>query len=170
MFLVSSCSCHCPIHWSQVLNWEWRCSWGSANRRCSNHIWVINNFIAYWGASYIRDFRVFCLDCCHGNCLWFWCVIADYIGPDFIKITLFLPTWWMRQHRLSLNKAFEFEWVIWCRNLKLGYIASWFEPSGLNHPPCHNGDTWTCSQACCCDIYSKYSDLWPTVTPHHIEA
>ena len=24
---------------------EWRCSWSSANRQCSNQIWVINNFI-----------------------------------------------------------------------------------------------------------------------------
>ena len=24
-----------------------RCSWSSADRRCSNYIWVINNFIAY---------------------------------------------------------------------------------------------------------------------------
>ena len=38
MFLVSSCSGLCPIHWSQVLSWEWRCSWSSANRRCSNYI------------------------------------------------------------------------------------------------------------------------------------
>ena len=29
----------------------------SADRRCSNYIWVINNFIAYQGASYIRDLR-----------------------------------------------------------------------------------------------------------------
>ena len=43
---LSSCSCHCPIHWNQVLSQEWRCSWRSANRRCSNYIWVINNFIA----------------------------------------------------------------------------------------------------------------------------
>ena len=27
MFLVSSCSCLCPIYWSQVLNREWRWSW-----------------------------------------------------------------------------------------------------------------------------------------------
>ena len=47
MFLVSSCSCLCPIYWSQVLSWEWRCSWSSADRRCSYYIWVINNFIAY---------------------------------------------------------------------------------------------------------------------------
>ena len=58
-FNVSSCSCLCPIYWSQVLSREWRCSWNSANRRCSNHIWVINNFISYWGATYIRGLMVF---------------------------------------------------------------------------------------------------------------
>ena len=62
MFLVSSCSCLCPIHWSQMLSWEWRCSWSSADRRCTNYIWVINNFIAYWGAPYIRDFTVIICD------------------------------------------------------------------------------------------------------------
>ena len=41
-----------------MLSREWRCSWSSADRRCSNYIWVIANFIAYWGASYIRDFTV----------------------------------------------------------------------------------------------------------------
>ena len=56
MFLVSFCSGLCTIHWSQVLSREWRCSWSSADRRCSNYIWVINNFIAYWGAIYIRGF------------------------------------------------------------------------------------------------------------------
>ena len=60
MFLVSSCSCLRSIHWSHVLSWEWRCSWSSADRRCSNYIWVINNFIAYKGAIYIRGFTVVC--------------------------------------------------------------------------------------------------------------
>ena len=46
MFLVSSCSCSCPIHSNQVLSREWRCSWSSAERRCSNYNWVINNFVA----------------------------------------------------------------------------------------------------------------------------
>ena len=46
-FLVSSCSGLCLIHWSQVLSQEWRCSWRSADRWCSNYIWVINNVIAY---------------------------------------------------------------------------------------------------------------------------
>ena len=30
----------------------------SIDRRCSNYIWVINNFIAYLGATYIRGFTV----------------------------------------------------------------------------------------------------------------
>ena len=59
MFLVLSCSCLCTIHWSHVLSREWRCSWSSADRQCSIYIWVINNNIAYKGASYIRDFMVF---------------------------------------------------------------------------------------------------------------
>ena len=46
MFIVSSCSCLCAIHRSQVLSWEWRCGWSSADKRCSNYIWMINNFIA----------------------------------------------------------------------------------------------------------------------------
>ena len=58
MLLVSSCSCLYPIRWSQVLSWEWRCSWSSADRRCSNYIWVINNLIACKCASYIRDLTV----------------------------------------------------------------------------------------------------------------
>ena len=31
----------------KVLSGEWRCSWSSADRRCSNYIWVINKLIAY---------------------------------------------------------------------------------------------------------------------------
>ena len=58
MFLASACSCLCAMYWSQVLSGEWRCSWSSAERRCSNYIWVINNFIAYQGAPYIRDSTV----------------------------------------------------------------------------------------------------------------
>ena len=58
MFLVASCSCLCPIRWSQVLSWERRCCWSSADRRWSNYIWVINNYIAHKGATYIRGFTV----------------------------------------------------------------------------------------------------------------
>ena len=58
MILVSSCICLCPIYWSRVLSREWRWSWSSAGRRCSNYIWVINNLIAYKCAVYIRDLTV----------------------------------------------------------------------------------------------------------------
>ena len=47
MFLTLACRCLCAIYWSQVLRGEWKCSWSSADRRCSNYIWVINNLIAY---------------------------------------------------------------------------------------------------------------------------
>ena len=43
----SGCSCLCAIYWSRVLSGEWRCSWSSVDRRCSNYIWVTNNLIAY---------------------------------------------------------------------------------------------------------------------------
>ena len=58
MFLVFSCSRLRSIHWSRMLSWEWRCSWSSADRRCSNYIWVINNFITHWGATCIRGLTV----------------------------------------------------------------------------------------------------------------
>ena len=73
MIVVSSCSCPWPIHWSQVLSWEWRCSWSSADRRYSNYIWVIDNFIANLGATYIRGLPVASVVynwlrlCCVGN-------------------------------------------------------------------------------------------------------
>ena len=45
----------CPIYWIRVLSWECRCNWSSVDRWCSNYIWVINNWIAHIGATYIRD-------------------------------------------------------------------------------------------------------------------
>ena len=47
MFLVSSCSRLSPIHWRRALSWERKCCWSSADRRCSNYICVIDNFITY---------------------------------------------------------------------------------------------------------------------------
>ena len=35
MIPISSCSCLCPIRWSQVLSREWRCSWSNTDMRCS---------------------------------------------------------------------------------------------------------------------------------------
>ena len=47
------------IHWSQVLSREWRCRWSSTDRRCSNYIWVINNFSTYSCAPHIRGLTIF---------------------------------------------------------------------------------------------------------------
>ena len=67
--LVLSCGCLRPIHLSQMLSLEWRYSRSRAKRRCSNYIWVINNFIAYKGATYIRSLtvRVFLLQAIMAN-------------------------------------------------------------------------------------------------------
>ena len=43
---------------AKCLSRNWRCSWSSADRRCSNYIWVIDNFIANLGATYITDLTV----------------------------------------------------------------------------------------------------------------
>ena len=98
MFLVL-CSCLCPIHWSQVLSREWKCSWSSADRRCSNYIWVINNFIAYEGATYIR-----CLTVCipsHDHAMtcqfWTWMALAEvtttaWFGASFDTF-IYTLTW-----------------------------------------------------------------------------
>ena len=44
-----SCSCLGLMRWSQVLSREWHevLVLSSTDSRCSNYIWVINNFIAY---------------------------------------------------------------------------------------------------------------------------
>ena len=44
---IYKCGFLCRIPWRQMSSREWRCSWSSAGRRCSNYIWVIGNFIAY---------------------------------------------------------------------------------------------------------------------------
>ena len=69
MLLESACSCLCAAYWSQVLSGEWRCSWSSADRRCTNYIWLINNSIAYKGASYFRDLTVVTFHCMGNLCL-----------------------------------------------------------------------------------------------------
>ena len=55
--LVSYCSYLCPIRWSQLISREWRCSWSSADRRCSNYIWVTTIVIAYQDVCYVKRFH-----------------------------------------------------------------------------------------------------------------
>ena len=58
MIFISSCSCFCLIYWSKVLSKLWRCCWSSADRRCSNYIWMMNNYVAYSGVAYFRGLMV----------------------------------------------------------------------------------------------------------------
>ena len=52
--LVLSYSCLCQLYWSWVFSREWKCSWSSAGRLCSNYIWAIMNLNAYQDVSYVR--------------------------------------------------------------------------------------------------------------------
>ena len=64
---------------NQVLNREWRCSWSSADRRCSNYIWVISNCIAYLGVAYIRGLMALYLVSASVMLCTVRCVITDLI-------------------------------------------------------------------------------------------
>ena len=76
MFIVLSC----PIHWSQMLIWERRCRWNSANKRCSNYISVINNYIAYKGAPYICVLRYISLSMPKTY------LVVEYTGWQWISV------------------------------------------------------------------------------------
>ena len=76
-----------------MLSREWRCSWSSADRRCSNYIWVIDSFIAYYGASYIRDFTV----------VWAYKKSNDIslwldVNNDFFHHSWKVICWWLMNH------------------------------------------------------------------------
>ena len=91
MFLASSCSCLCPIHWNQVLSWEWRCNWSSSDRRCSKYILVIKNFISYWGATNIRGLTVLWYDVTTLEYMSFSKIFEDYISwSDVDSIVCFV--------------------------------------------------------------------------------
>ena len=62
---------------------EWRCSWGSNDRRCSNYIWVINNVIAYWGVTYIRGLTVHFMVALRS------CIDAKKIDEELITMMVF---------------------------------------------------------------------------------
>ena len=138
MLLVSSRSCLYPIRWSPMFSGEWRCSWSSADRRCSNYIWVINNFIAYYSASYIRDLTV---------CLYYFIAMMSSNGNIF-RVTgplcgEFTGHRWIPLTKASGAELCFFLWfaseLLWLSKQSSGW---WFEtpsPSlwrhrnGLNH-------------------------------------
>ena len=135
MLLVSSCSCLYPIRWSQVLSREWRCNWSSADRRCSTYIWVIENLIAYYGASYIRDLTVVYLS---------WAVLhapemlageetmPSHICHSIYKTQVFILEWFAKFQLFCRNKPNTFNWLF-----QITYIQNiqWKKGQFFQHLP-----------------------------------
>ena len=82
-----------------MLSREWRCSWSSADRRCYNCILVINNFIAHYGAIYIRVLTA-----------WFFHVgreqllITTAINEDSARLVRYLTMQWLLSIPMYLKK------------------------------------------------------------------
>ena len=66
-----------PIHWSQILSREWRCSWSNAARRCSNYISV-----ACKASSYIQGVTV----CKCGMCISVYNAVLSYIDVKRVSL------------------------------------------------------------------------------------
>ena len=119
-FFVSSCSCLCPIHWSQVLSQEWRCSRSSADRRCSNYIWVINNFFYLLCCVLYQRFDGIIkqvIKGLHGATYMFFCLDeGNSTDLAFGK---------------SARTSFFFFWTLWpCTQSFLGSLRFWGIPVG----------------------------------------
>ena len=130
MFSISFCSCLCTIHWSQMF-----CSWSSANRRCSNYIWVMNNSMAHSGVAYIRGLTV-SISFHH---------LTMYIPYYMYMISLYCIWLWL-YHGFVMNSSDLFSCIFQDYFSDLGailslpqYQSSKAEASGWNwHLPNHN--------------------------------
>ena len=118
MFFVSSYSGLCLIKCSHVLSLEWRCSWGSADRRCSNYIWVIGNFIAQ-GASYIRDLTVY------PTAIVNICVSRHFTCKAWIAIWGRIKNGMITNRSLSTKLRLHWSIAAWWRG-GTGIIIQWF--------------------------------------------
>ena len=128
MFFISPCSSLCTIHWSQVLSREWGCSWSSADRRCTNYIWVINNFIANQGASCIRGLRVLSLVCSWIPSSIFFKVASWHGGSHIAQVSRKQPylispwTKWPPFHRRRFHMHFHEENVLYFDWISLKFV------------------------------------------------
>ena len=115
MSLVSSCSCLCPIHWSQVLSQEWRCSWSSAVRQCTNYIWVFSKFITYQGVTYIRGLTVHCKTSADSRSVMHDDSDAIYRPVTSIHMSLYVVTFML----------------VYCHGLPKGAIKMWVDSDNM---------------------------------------
>ena len=95
-----------------MLSREWRCIWSNADRRSSNYIWVINNFIAYYGSYYIRCLRVIGM----ASSSWQHRLIRerydnrDYRGIQFKVIQPYIWNCQVRPHSILVIQCILKEW------------------------------------------------------------
>ena len=97
-----------------MLSREWRCSWSSPNRRCSNYIWVIKNLIAYLSASYVRDLTLFCTIAMRIKYN-----AVGYHRLENIQFWSFEVDEWFCNVDISLNDR-------WVRSRNCGCLVTWF--------------------------------------------
>ena len=117
MFLISSCSCLCPIHWSQVLSREWRCSW---NRRGSNYICVVG--AAPTGAApTTSEWSTILLPAKVRPILEVWWYLWQVFSDDRIELS---RCCWAFSDFSSLWNVFEHDDVMTCKNF-LHYWPLW---------------------------------------------
>ena len=95
MFLVSSCSCLCPIHWSQVWSREWRCSC-SQRRQAMLQLHLSDEqfscllicLILYvWRQSHTQILNVWCQISLITPCFLWTITVYDVIVPRLLSTT-----------------------------------------------------------------------------------
>ena len=84
MILISPCSCPCPIHGSQILSRERRCSWFSANRRWPNNIFILD-FLDVWRM--VQQNKCLGID---WNIEWYIYWVCFYESSSYLLINIYI--------------------------------------------------------------------------------
>ena len=100
---------------------EWRCSWSSADRRCSNYLWVITNFIALL-PNKVRIILEVCGNLlARGRCIRkFYSVICEHILR--IKSVSTFELRWMPQNTIG-DKSTLVQVMAWCPEATSNFLS-----------------------------------------------
>ena len=71
--------------------WEWKCSWGSTDRQCSNYMWVINSAVTYM-------LEVWLYPLSSTGSIWY---LFKYINNTSYYIKM-LPSYWCKTAVISV--------------------------------------------------------------------
>ena len=135
MLLVSSCSCLCPIHWSQVLSWELRCSWMLQLHLSERQFYCLLGCALYqrfYGISTIQHMLNFLDNALYCVC---WSVISyrNFLFHFFssIKKTNKQGYWWLPYELYLFCLLCKFLWDL-LPNIIAALLCSHFSHS-VNH-------------------------------------